>query len=442
MILCYAGTPGSCKTLEAVKRMVENIHLCAKAEKLYYSDPVKHKKYLELSRRKIYTNIRGLDQATCLEQIAALTGVPLHSMDPQTMGISERVNFLNSDQILRYWEHAEVNGIIFIDEVHKIISNREWQTEKNKDFNEAASTHRQDGFDIILITQDVKKVDSHTRGLIEFTYFYRKNNFFGSLIQTKYFCYTYTGDNHEGTPLSRKQCTMDKRLYGCYQSYTHSVVKEISFQTPVNILKHPVFILIPIMMCFTIYQFCKSDWAHGHLLPGQNKKGSILVKPVGAAIVSKIDSGNVTREVMNDYSSSRNQKLATMKNVNIGLTNIAALDYFQVYKIQGIYRTGHDVWLLVNGLVVKETSKYLKNVDEDCKICMGMFRKFGDVIVNSSGRLTNELALAAEVQKGIKNQEKQPSVIDELKTEMSSGRTGQPVLPGVVVDKGSSSLRK
>src|SRR5690349_6711561 len=120
MLTVLAGTPGSCKSLDAVEIIIQNLK----------------------SGSVVYTNIEGMDKLTCRAAIKALTGLDDYEF-------TKRFVWLPDNHILRYWEYCKMDSLIVIDECHLIISNREWNTDKNKDFAAKASTHRHDGYDIL-----------------------------------------------------------------------------------------------------------------------------------------------------------------------------------------------------------------------------------------------------------------------------------------------------
>ena len=237
MIIGFVGTPGSGKSYEAVKKVLDNIRL----------------------GRKIYTNIEGLDEPSCREAIKSYCNITDYQL-----GVV--LNFLTNEQALEFWDHCEDGSLILIDEVHKLFSNRDWASEKNKQFTEWASTHRHNGFDVVLITQDIEKIDKHARSLIEWCYLFRKVNFLGGAVQKKYICYAYPGDDHQGQPLQKNMRHYDKRVFACYQSYVASDIKELGFMTHVNILKHPIFYAIPcVLLLFGFLFFKKSSFASGDI---------------------------------------------------------------------------------------------------------------------------------------------------------------------------------
>jgi zona occludens toxin (predicted ATPase) len=237
MIIGYVGTPGSGKTYEAVKTILSNLK----------------------KGRIVYTNIEGLEKAVCREMIKNVC-------DLSDLAIERQLKIFEDHELDNFWNHVEPECMVVIDEVQKVFSSREWQSEKNKHFGFWASTHRHHGFDVILITQNPERVDSAVRGLFEWTYLFRKVNFFGGAVQKKYICYSYAGDDTHGNPLTKKVKTYNPLVFKCYKSYVADDIKEQSIRSHVNVLKHPVFFAIPIVFGLTLYMFFeKSSFATGDI---------------------------------------------------------------------------------------------------------------------------------------------------------------------------------
>lgn len=259
MIVFFVGTPGSGKTYEAVKKIVDNLR----------------------AGRTVCTNIDGMDDKRNQEYIKALI-----DMDDYTF--LERFRFLTKTEVLNFWgtrtvsktlqlpnnqtetvEQTELicpkNSLIVLDEVHKFFNARSWQSETNNLMADWASTHRHDGYDLVMITQDIDKVEKQVRSLTEWCYFFRKVNFLGGAVQKKYLCYAYSGDDHRGQPLSKNVRTYQQKYFPCYKSYTTADAKEVGFMTHVNIFKHPIFFAIPVVLLAFIWMFSKSSLASGDL---------------------------------------------------------------------------------------------------------------------------------------------------------------------------------
>ncbi len=235
MIIGFAGTPGSGKTYEAVKKITDNLMI----------------------GRVVYTNIDGMSDPECLEMIKCYCGL-------SDLAITRLLHFLEELQVPEFWRHIEPGCLVVLDEVQKVFSSREWQSVKNNQFASWASTHRHNGFDLVLISQSMERVDSAVRSLLEWNYVYRKVNFFGGAIQKKYLCYSYGGEDTNGAPLKKEVRTYKAIIFRCYKSYVGKNVKELGIMQHVNVLKHPVFFAIPIVLFFTLYMlFAKSSLATG-----------------------------------------------------------------------------------------------------------------------------------------------------------------------------------
>lgn len=236
MVICFEGTPGSGKSYEAIRKIIDNLRL----------------------GRTVYTNIDGIDEPLKRESIKSFVGLSDYELET-------RLVFIPYFQIPEFWKYIKTGSIIVLDEVHKFFSNREWSSVKNQEFASWASTHRHHGFDVVLITQKLEKIDSHVRSLVEWTYRYKKLNMFGSLVQQKYKRASFVGDDTTGKPLDNKVYTYDKRIFQCYKSFVSDDVKELNVMSHSNVLRHPVFLLIPVVFLLFGY-FAYKTYKHGGIL--------------------------------------------------------------------------------------------------------------------------------------------------------------------------------
>ena len=272
MIVGNVGTPGSGKSYDAVKSIISNLS----------------------KGRCICTNIDGMDDENHLRALAAVSGLPYED-------IQDSFIYLKKDQVEKFWstETHYVDGVpkkelicprgsfIVIDEAHKHFNSRDWQSEKNRQFADWASTHRHDGYDVLLITQDIDKIDKQVRSLIEWCYYFRKINFFGGLVNNKYIVFSYMGDDHNGKPLGKVNRSYQKEVFSCYKSFNSNDVKEQSFMTHYNVLKHPIFLAIPVVIALFLWQFSKSGFSHGKIVPDYKppvqKPVSLIQKPISSS---------------------------------------------------------------------------------------------------------------------------------------------------------------
>lgn len=224
MIIGYAGTPGSGKSYEAVKKILDNLKL----------------------GRRIYTNIDGLQNPKCREMIKAYTGMDDFQLQTQL------IHYTDAEMQI-FWTTVEDGSMIVMDECHKLFSNRDWNSDSNRKFTDWASTHRHYGFDVVLITQSMEKLDKHARSLLEWTYFFRKKNQFGGLVKKQYTVFAYQNDETKGKPMTVNHRVYNSAVFACYQSYGNEIVKEVGIMKHANILMQPVFFAIPIALAFVVY---------------------------------------------------------------------------------------------------------------------------------------------------------------------------------------------
>lgn len=205
-------------------------------------------------------------------------------------GLARYLIFLEPSQEADFWNHVEPGSMIVLDEVQNIFNAREWQSRKNVEFNTWASVHRHLGFDLVLISQSIMRIDTAVRALVEWTYIYRKVNFFGSLVKKKYMVYAYGGEDTSGSPLSKSVRAYDPLIFLCYKSYVAGDVKELGIMKHANVLKHPVFFAIPVVFAYFIYMLFNSGMIRGDLF-GTSKKFEEMKKHSPVASQAVVPSG-------------------------------------------------------------------------------------------------------------------------------------------------------
>lgn len=279
MIILYEGGLGSGKTYDAVRKIIANLIL----------------------GRRILTNIDGLQDEINKEAIKHMTNL-------DDVGLQKQLIFLEKEIIPRFWEITKPNDMIVIDEVHKYFNSREWKNINNKDFGLWASEHRHNGQDVLLISPGQKKIESSVRDMAEWVYTYRKINMFGGLIQKKYI--RFASYQNDPKPLGKKICTYNPDIFKCYKSYFNNDAKEVGIQKGSNILKHPVFILIPIVFIIFLFTLSKSSLFGKGIL---NTKDITAIKtPV------KIEQFKPKQQ---PQSSTQNEVLTEDEVVLIGIVN-------------------------------------------------------------------------------------------------------------------------
>jgi zona occludens toxin (predicted ATPase) len=265
MQIINAGTPGSGKTYDAVLTIVQNLK----------------------RGRTVCTNIDGMDRPETIHHLAHLSGQP-HSV------VEQLFFWLRPDIAPRFFEvwteeidgfevekrHCPKGSLIVIDEAHKLYNSRDWNSETNRKFCDWASTHRHDAYDIILITQDIDKLDKQCRSLTEWCYYFRKVNFLGGFVSNSYIVFSYMGEDHSGKPLGKQTRQYQKPIFLAYKSFNSSDLKERGFKTHYNVLRHPIFLAIPLVLGLFGWQFSKSSFAKGRMLPDVKPAAVVNVAPV------------------------------------------------------------------------------------------------------------------------------------------------------------------
>ncbi|MGL1932715.1 MAG: zonular occludens toxin domain-containing protein [Desulfotalea sp.] len=250
-IIGYHGTPGSGKTYEAVKVILDNLQ----------------------TGRIVYTNIDGFSDPLCKEAIKSVCNI-------SDLAIETQLKVFENGQTAEFWLHVPPRALIVIDEIQNFFNARDWQAQANRDFGEWASTHRKKGFDVICISQRPERIDSSVRSLFQWCYQFRKIDFFGSLVSNSYMVYSYADEDINGPPLSKQKRSYNSDIFKCYKSYSNEDIEELGIQKHTNVLKHPIIYAIPCVLAFTLYMLSQSSFITGDLF-GSKKHMEIAtnIKP-------------------------------------------------------------------------------------------------------------------------------------------------------------------
>jgi zona occludens toxin (predicted ATPase) len=235
MIIAHVGKPGSGKSYEAVKTILDHLSL----------------------GKHVYCNIDGMNKPVILEAIKNYCKI-------SDFFLQSHLHFLSSEEIVHFWDFIEPGCLIVVDEAHKYFSNRDYKLAKNLEFAAWASTHRHDFHNVVLITQNIEKIDSHVRGLVDWTYLYRKVNFFGSLVTQSYLVFVHYGEDCKDIAFARHKRTYDSRIYRCYKSYSSNDLKEVGIGKTVNIFNHPIFYMLGISLVAALYFVSKAVFFTDH----------------------------------------------------------------------------------------------------------------------------------------------------------------------------------
>ena len=289
MITCFTGTPGGGKTYAAVLLLLDMIK----------------------KGRTIYTNMDGLDDESCRIALSLVSGVDREVLE-------SRLFHLTKAQMLTFWDIVPPGCVVIIDEVHKLWSSRTYASESNKAMADWCSTHRHHGYDVILITQALDKLDGHVKSLVEWTHRCRKVNFLGSWVNKSYYEYVYSEDD-ERNCLSRKRKSYDPVIFKCYKSYAAKDIKEKGIGKNTNILRHPVFYAIPCVFILMVVMLFRSGIAHGDVFGSKKhqKETMAAFKKAGTEPISL----NKTQE---GYWSGGRWVALPAKSVNGRMESVAS----------------------------------------------------------------------------------------------------------------------
>lgn len=134
--------------------------------------------------------------------------------------------FSRKEHYLQYedWQNENGNKVhFFIDECHLALGSGQ----TNKEVKEFYSMHRHYGFDIMLITQEFRKVDRDISGLVGNHYRAIKKSFIGQ--EDKYILKVHDGASKtNSTVVATHERQYEKKYFKFYQSHTKSdqAVKE------------------------------------------------------------------------------------------------------------------------------------------------------------------------------------------------------------------------
>lgn len=201
MIYLYSGTPGSGKSLNSIRDIINKISL---GGNVIANFPIKTELIKPHRKNKlgkfIYKDNKDLT-----------------------------VKFLTDFALKNHVKGKEAQTLIVIDEAQSMFNPRDFRDVNRKDYNHFFSLHRHLGYNVILITQNDRLLDKQIRCLIEYEIKHRKiNNFklIGRMIPWCTFaCVTYWYGVRE--KIGVDFFTYKKKLASMYDSYAlFDVVKE------------------------------------------------------------------------------------------------------------------------------------------------------------------------------------------------------------------------
>jgi hypothetical protein len=105
------------------------------------------------------------------------------------------------------------------------------------------------------------------------------------MVNRSYVCFAYAGDD-TGQPITKLVRRYDPKYFHCYKSYVTKDVKEQQIQTHANILRHPVFFAIPIVIIATLFFLVRAGKHHGFIGKAEAKtKNEIIIPAENAGLI-------------------------------------------------------------------------------------------------------------------------------------------------------------
>jgi len=193
MIYLYSGTPGSGKSLNSVRDIVNKLKSGGNviANFPIKIDLIKAKKGKQLGKF-IYKENKDLT-----------------------------VKFLTEFALKNHVKGKEAQTLIVIDEAQALFNSRDFRDKSRKEYNHFFSLHRHLGYNVILITQSDRLLDKQIRCLLEYEIKHRKiNNFklIGKMLPiTTFACVTYWYGIREKVEVNF--FSYSKKISDLYDSY-------------------------------------------------------------------------------------------------------------------------------------------------------------------------------------------------------------------------------
>jgi hypothetical protein len=285
VFIMHEGDPGSGKSYDSVCKIIDNLRL----------------------GRKVYTNIDGLDDEVCRENIKCVSG--LNDYDMKT-----RLIYLDESTCWDFWKRVDDGSLIVLDEAHKYFGSREWTTDANKQFVIWLTEHRHRGFDIVMMSMDIDRIDKQARQCAAWTYRYRKLNMFGKLLSNNYMVRAFIGDDSSGKPVQQMTRKFNKKIFGCYKSFVTKDMKELGLGRAVNALRHPVFYAIPLLLIVCVVLFFRSGFHSGDIFGAKEFQEKHLSKVIG----SISDKGEVIKNGQGEKGNIESVKSGVIDVSGIG----------------------------------------------------------------------------------------------------------------------------
>lgn len=150
MIYLFSGTPGSGKSLDMARNILNDLR---NNKPVICNFPISVPKYLKKRENNF------------------------HFWDNDTMFPGKLISFANN--YFANHKFREGSIVLYIDECQLLFNARTWNIKGRSDWNAFFTNHRHFGYDIILVAQFDRMIDKQIRSLIEYELIHRKVNNLG-----------------------------------------------------------------------------------------------------------------------------------------------------------------------------------------------------------------------------------------------------------------------
>lgn len=150
MILLYAGTPGSGKSLHAASSLINNVNIHKMRVVTNYDIDLEKIKYPEL----------------------------VTMLDNEKLSVPDLL-YKISDDFFEGRRRKESQIMLYIDEAQLLFNSRNFMDKNRMAWLSFFSQHRKYGFDVVLMAQFDGMIDKQIRSLIEYQVIHRKVSNFG-----------------------------------------------------------------------------------------------------------------------------------------------------------------------------------------------------------------------------------------------------------------------
>lgn len=205
--------------------------------------------------RRVHTNIDGLNGEKQRKMIGHITGLAHYELESSLIYWDDAKD---RDKIRKFWEHIKPNDVCVWDECHKYWNSRQWKDDVNLEAGNWFAESRHSGNDVLLITQNQKKLDANIRDIVSWRYHYTNLKQFGVLGKGAYTSTAFYENSDAG--FTSRPRRYRKEIFHCYKSVVEdNVLLKNGILKGSSVFKHPVFFILPVIFIAFLYFLFKSS---------------------------------------------------------------------------------------------------------------------------------------------------------------------------------------